>query len=333
MKFNLEKIEDPVRWDDFVEASPQGTVFSLSNYLISTGRPYETWFVLSGTEVRAGVALVRSEKGDGYELDDLVIYNGPCFARPNPNQKRNGRISEQFAIQEFLIETLVPRCECLEMSLSPGVVDVRPFLWYKYHSADPREKFAVDVRYTSHLDISEFRDVEREEETRLFQEMDMKRRQSIRKARKLGVLGQICPDPESLVALYAETLAGQGKPVSESFLSRMRNVIEAGLASGIGSLFMAPRETGEHGFLAYFLHDSKRAYYLFGAGDPSTRDDYCGTVALWDCFRFLSREYGIKEVDMEGVNSPWRGWFKLSFGGTIDPYYEVRLNRRSVAKN
>jgi len=29
---------------------------------------------------------------------------------------------------------------------------------------------------------------------------------------------------------------------------------------------------------------------------------------------------------MEGVNSPHRGWFKLSFGGDIRPYYQIVLS-------
>jgi hypothetical protein len=36
---------------------------------------------------------------------------------------------------------------------------------------------------------------------------------------------------------------------------------------------------------------------------------------------------GIAEVDLEGVNSPRRGWFKLSFGGALLPYYELHLDR------
>jgi hypothetical protein len=34
---------------------------------------------------------------------------------------------------------------------------------------------------------------------------------------------------------------------------------------------------------------------------------------------------GKKEVDLEGVNSPHRGWFKLSFGGTLESYWQVKL--------
>jgi hypothetical protein len=39
---------------------------------------------------------------------------------------------------------------------------------------------------------------------------------------------------------------------------------------------------------------------------------------------FAFSKEGINEVDMEGVNSPQRGWFKLSKGGNCVPYYEVQ---------
>ena len=36
------------------------------------------------------------------------------------------------------------------------------------------------------------------------------------------------------------------------------------------------------------------------------------------------RPLEIVEVDLEGVNSPQRGWFKLGFAGDLRPYYELR---------
>ena len=71
----------------------------------------------------------------------------------------------------------------------------------------------------------------------------------------------------------------------------------------------------------------KGAYYLFGASNPGMRNEHTGSAVLWDSFFALSRD-AIKEVDMEGVNSPHRGWFKLSFGGDIRPYYHVYKGER-----
>ena len=52
------------------------------------------------------------------------------------------------------------------------------------------------------------------------------------------------------------------------------------------------------------------------------RNQHTGTAIIWDAF-FILRKLGIKKLDLEGVNSPNRGWFKLSFGGSLENYYEV----------
>jgi lipid II:glycine glycyltransferase (peptidoglycan interpeptide bridge formation enzyme) len=70
--------------------------------------------------------------------------------------------------------------------------------------------------------------------------------------------------------------------------------------------------------------DARRAYYLFGASDPALRDSHCGSAVLWDAFCFLASS-GVAEVDLEGVNSPRRGWFKLSYGAALVTYYELVL--------
>ena len=80
------------------------------------------------------------------------------------------------------------------------------------------------------------------------------------------------------------------------------------------------------GSIAFFGIDHKRGYFLFGANDPEMRDEHTGTAVLWDSFCFLSQD-GIFEIDLEGINSPTRGWFKLSFGGTISPYYHLSYSR------
>jgi len=89
-------------------------------------------------------------------------------------------------------------------------------------------------------------------------------------------------------------------------------------------LYASYDEKNELGSMAFFAWDNKRAYYIFGASDPDKRNGHSGTNVLWEAFYDLSK-MGINEVDLEGINSPQRGWFKLSFGGDIRPYYEIKL--------
>ena len=46
--------------------------------------------------------------------------------------------------------------------------------------------------------------------------------------------------------------------------------------------------------------------------------------SLWYS-QIYEKKYEISSVDLEGVNSPNRGWFKLSLGGDLSQYFKVKL--------
>ena len=55
---------------------------------------------------------------------------------------------------------------------------------------------------------------------------------------------------------------------------------------------------------------SQKAYYFAGAGDNNYKQNRTGTAALWNSF-FLLKNSGFQILDLEGVNSPSRGWYKI----------------------
>jgi lipid II:glycine glycyltransferase (peptidoglycan interpeptide bridge formation enzyme) len=124
------------------------------------------------------------------------------------------------------------------------------------------------------------------------------------------------------IDFYRRTMERQGEEVSPDTLDRMATLVAALLGSGAARMFVS--KTSDHiaGSAAVYAFDHHRAYYLFGASDPDLRDSPTGTAVLWDAFGKLAAT-GIAQIDLEGVNSPRRGWFKMSFGGELVPYYEV----------
>ena len=67
-----------------------------------------------------------------------------------------------------------------------------------------------------------------------------------------------------------------------------------------------------------------KSVYLYGT--PSgLQSSYDGTFLLWEVFKKLNLENNINEIDLEGVNSPLRGSFKLSFGGNLKNYYQLYI--------
>lgn len=326
-KFHIEQVPDDSGWDAFVEKSPQGTAFSLSSYLNAVGCATERLFVYKRQELKAGLVYVPTPSGKGCALDDLIIYNGLMFSE-NPDQKAAKARHERFEITEFLINELDSSMDQIEFALAPQFEDFRPFLWHNYHSDDDRDKFKVDLRYTSYLDISEFRDDIKEEEMLAFKRLEVLRQRNIREARKKGGFIERSDDIPFFIQSYAQLMSSQGQRPSHEKLDRMARLIRCLLQSGMAEFFITRNVEGDPLYATIFCFDSKRAYYLFGAGDLEAGERYKGTLGFWDGFKLLARERDISIVDMEGVNSPQRGWFKLSFGGSLSPYYEV-LKMRS----
>lgn len=326
-KYRIAPVTDNLQWNSFVESSPQGTVFSRSEYLDAVGRRSECLYIVKGDEVKAGLALIMSDDGTSVEFDDLVIYNGIMFAGQADDRKATKARLERFEITEFVIQYLTDAYRNVELALSPQFEDLRPFLWHNYHSPDPAEKYVADLRYTSYLDISVLENSLSAEDTSLFRNMETLRQRNIREAIQSGARVETSLSPDDFGKFYCLLMAAQGEDVSAGQIDRMKNLIGRLVDASLAEMFLVLDADGSLLYTTVFCFDSKRAYYLFGAGNLAVDARYKGTAAFWGAFKALARDKGIKCVDLEGVNSPRRGWFKLSFGGELHPYYHVNIRR------
>lgn len=318
--YRLEETTADAKWDEFVHKSPTGTLFSLSDYLHAVGHPVRLFWCLRGIERRAAVVINEDDKGRAV-LDDFVIHNGLILGPRANKQNRSQMISERFEIAADVAAALSRQYAHLEMALSPQVDDIRPFLWHNY-GVDGAPAFAAEVRYTAYADLAGFAEAAAPEEIPLFSEISYARRQEVRKGIKAGLVTTEDMDGAALASFYAMTMRRQNIEPEQNKLEDLCRYADHLMAQGLARLFVSRTVEGEPAALALFGWDSKRAYYLFGAGDPAHRNTPCGTTVLWDAFTQLAKA-GHKEVDLEGVNSPRRGWFKLSFGAELRPYYQL----------
>lgn len=327
--YTLEETAPDEAWDRFVQISPVGTLFSLSTLLNATGSPFRLFRVLRKQEWRA--AVVVNEDADGQSrLDDFVIHNGLLFAPPAKQQNQAQMLSERFDIATAVAAALPQRYSRVALALSPQLVDIRPFLWYRY--GEPGPHYTASVRYTAYLGLEDFAQAGGDAAVAgdpavnaHFAELAYARRQEVRKAIKAGLVTREDANGADLAAFYTLTMQRQGIVVSAEKEADLRRFTDTLCAAGLARLFVCRTADGTPGAMALFGWDAKRAYYLFGAGDPALRDTPCGTCVIWDALRALAAA-GLREVDLEGVNSPRRGWFKLSFGARLLPYYQLVLS-------
>ena len=322
-KYSIEKIDNNERWQEFAIKSQEYTIFVNPVYLDSLDISYQTFFVKKGIEIKASFVLTVSNDEKNIIHDEFAIYSGILFNNDS-SQKRVKKTSEKFEISELVIDYLEKNYNSISLQLSPMYKDMRPFLWFNYHSSDESKKFKLNLRYTSYCDISEINNND-EEETLFFKNLDTIRQRNIRKARKEQSTTNEELNVELFLKFYSELMLKQGELVSEKKLSKISKIINSLVLSGDAVMLTTRNSNQEIIYLMVFAVDKNRAYYLFGAGNLDAPEKYKGTICFWDSFKILSSKYNIKIVDMEGINSPKRGWFKLSFGGTIVPYYKVSL--------
>lgn len=329
MKYNLIQIEKSgyQQWDKLVDQSKEGTIFHKSIFLNSMNINFKIFYIMKGREPVAGVTLsIEPLNKTKATLQDCLIYNGLIFFNTDNSSSNVSKIhSQQFEITEFVVKELTKMYKTLEFQMSPSIKDIRPFLWLNYHSNDTNKKFNVDVRYTSILNIDEINDTDILNDNKCFRQFGSSRRQEIR----YGITNKVkvfqSNNVEKFFSLYRETMKDSSEPDNlQKILKTTKNIVEGTQNEKVLKVYYALNYSEEIASSVLFCWDLKRAYYLFGANNRCKDERYIGSYILWEAFKDL-RNSGIKEIDLEGVNSPDRGWFKLSFGGDLSPYYRLRL--------
>jgi hypothetical protein len=321
-KFSFEVVKNWNTWDTCVNRSEQGSIFFLSVYLQNSGVPSCCWFIYKGTKVCAGLCVQESGDGKKTQLDDLIIHNGLWFL-PDPDHKETKVRHEQFEITEASIELLTKKYCKIELSLSPQSQDLRPYLWYNYNEHDSKQ-FNINLRYTNYQNIQELTEPKPYTEYKLFQDMETLRKRNLREAYKKQARLVISNNVDILLTNYRIMIEETGSVIDDK-LSRMKVIMQALSNHNMGVQYDVLDVNDNCIYSVYFAWDDKRAYYLFGSGVTQSKERFQGTFAFWGAMCDLAQSRGIIEFDWEGVNSPKRGWFKLSFGGTLQPYYELNL--------
>jgi len=315
--------EDYRHWDEFVMDSNQGSIFATSRYFTLVDRRFHLYWVTQGnSSIKAGVLLPVTSDGKHVELDDFIIYSG-IFFKKDVHRVLSKKRQDNFQLTEFVIDKVLTRYSSVNLSLTPQYEDMRPFLWFGYN--DPKiNKFNLDLRYTSYVNISELAtDDIPEDDLLLFKDLEPVRRYGVREARRKLASIEFGKFGDQLIAFYIAMMSKQGVDVSSNYISNMTRVIDGLCGSGLGIVAQVMNASGEILYMVMYAWDNKRAYYLYGAGNPVISESWQGSFIHWEVFKYLAKVMKIKEVDLEGVNSPQRGWFKLGFGGNLKSYYQV----------
>ena len=310
----LSVCSDMSAWDALVNESLQGHVFSSSAFFVSLGAPYTCYVVTSPQgEVLAGAAIMQDGNQMARAPFAFTPHQGILFAKSISSLGQQKRLTAEFRITTFFIESLLNFFSNFSMALSPYFKDLRPFQWHNY-GKNQLPQFEIRQRYTGHVSLIDF------EINSYLANVRTVRRQEYKKT--LAVI-ESSHDLKSFLKLYQLTFDRQGIAVDGQTLSLVESICSKALDNGYGHLSCAQVD-GQAASMAFFVTDSNCAYYLFGANHPDLRDANASSKLLIDNIATFAAQ-GLEKFDFVGVNSPQRGDFKLSFNAELIPYQEVHL--------
>ena len=322
-RYRIESASLDDNWIRFIESSNTATIYSHSEFLRATECRLGLYWIYRGGERRGLIYVNESEDGKHVPAEDSIVYSGVVIGSPTTGQQRSQRVSEAFELNSCAAQFLEKRYSRLQLDLPPSISDIRPFIWHNYNN-DAR-KYCVEVRYTANWDISSFAEVSDDKESNAYAETSGSRRQQIRYATRQEIRTEESNDVDILQKLYIQTMERQGLLADQSYLEKMSSIAQGLLKCGKAILFCSYLSDGTIASAGLFgFSNNRHAVYLYGGNNPSSRSSAAGSSLLWEAGKSLSK-LGYEAIDLEGANSPKRGWFKTSFGARLECYYRIIL--------
>jgi hypothetical protein len=308
--------EEKDDWDDFVNSSEQGCIFSSSLWLDTLNMPWKAYCFGNGKrDIRAAILLIFDEN-NGCIFPDFT----PFFSVLLGNIKRTTRAGQEEAIIKNLtpiIEVINRKYKNICVACHPSFIDLRPFLWSTFLEKNPYNTY---VRYTYVVNPIE-------NEKHFYEKLDKNVRYSIRMGNEYGFSIIKNKNFDDFLELYIHTFKRQEIILSEKTLNLVKRIYENICLRGNGCLYIAEKESR---FLSMcmFIWDKKCSYYLFGANSEEGRKSNVGYALLWEAIK-VQLEKGLI-VDFVGCNSPDRARFKRRYNGVLTPYYLIQRTTEQI---
>jgi hypothetical protein len=312
-KKTLVRITDRARWDRFVAASRQGSVFMESRFLDAAFEQCH-WLLLEdeGEDV-AGVALPFENDQMLHGLQSYCPYLSIALAGSREDAPPHRRSAWVPFITEVLLEQLAERYPRLSFGLHPQMSDLRGVQWFR-HDAPLQNRVQLTLRYTGVIDLNAI-----EEWGVYLKGIRSNHARDARRAERLGYELKRGPYIDELVLLSAMAYERQGLDLDEGSRRRLNRVAASAIDHGYGEVIVCLIEDRPVS-AGLFLFDQKGTYYIAAGTDAEHRKANSQTMILLDAIS-RAKNRGSAFFDMVGINSPKRGDYKTSFNAIPVPYF------------
>ena len=301
-------------WDKLVTDSPQGTVFHLSDWVITCASLSDTRPLLLGyfkdDRLEGGCSLYVTTKSRFISLTDstapMTPYGGYLLL-DSVSTKGRGMKHQSRSIVSALSDEISKRdFTCVNIISAPAFQDIRSLTWNNWTSR---------VYYTNMLPLAED----------ISSHISRKARTTIRKGQKNDIQVSKCYDPELYWNLTVNTYEKQNQkpPITKMFLMGMLDMI---IMNNLGEMWIAKTPTGEAASAEVITWDNHMAHAWAAASNFAHRRTGATSLLTFEIFLDLQKR-GFNCINLMCGNTPHLNQFVSSFNPELMPYYGVEKNR------
>jgi len=300
----VEFLEKPLKneWNSFVDSSPQGSVFCYYEWLeFSTDNDFQILVYKENGRIMAGMPLPFYSTGK-IRLPLLTQKMGVLF-EDFSNIKYVTRLEKEKKIIYEFIDVLTREKKSYSMNFDWHFDNWLPFYWRGYEQT---------TRYTYVIDFSN------KTLDQIWQDMDERTRNSIRKAEKSSLRIFRTTDVERFYEINKMTFERQKMKILYSF-EYVQKIYETFKDNIL--IFEATDGGGNTHAMNFYIADNRSVYYLMSGADPDFRSSGAQNKIHWEAIKHF---YGrVKYFDFEGsmienVEANFR-----KFGGVQKQYFHI----------
>jgi hypothetical protein len=292
-------------WNTFVQASPQGTIFHTSDWILACKRHlhlgmaifgcYEDGKLVGGCPLFTG--KYRGLFPTAFSDSPMNPYGG-FILPPFPPHKTRDRENHEMRVFSALCGALSKEGYVqIRIINSPGFLDVRYFI---------RNSWTEKIRYTYYIDLDNV----------VFSRLA---RRQIQKAQENNISVEFTRDVGVFSDLLAMTFAKQDLevPISRGALSAIAEVM---FQRERAEIMVARTPSGDPVAADFFIYDDNCVYRWASASNPSLRQNGGHYRLIADAFQHF-REKGFRIMDGMTGNVRHLGEFTANFSPRLVPYY------------
>ncbi|MFZ1021985.1 MAG: GNAT family N-acetyltransferase [Halobacteriota archaeon] len=312
-KIAVEVLDNKKIWDQFVENSPQGTLFHTWDFLKivekHSGSQLVPYAIFSGNELmcvfpffitrRQGLTLMRSPPPDAQ-----IPYLGPAF---DPSVAGLGAHKKEKIFEQVTgelcseVDKIAPNF--MNFRTVPNFLDVRSFIW---------KNFTAHLMFTSAINLEKSVD-------EIWASFSRGCRQKIKRVSAYSPEVQQTNDVSSLLAIWRERFRQCAKEeplLSESYLKELVATFPQDVTVYNVSI------DGRLATASTYCAIQKERYCSWIGGVSARRDLGVVEYLEWEIIRRAKSE-GFKKLDLTGAPNQRISEFKFRFNPAVEPFCYV----------